>query len=133
MSQEQLCSASEARIPLLLDRLADHEPHIVITARNLARQVASGWQQRVKARSRIPYDQFLESLQAGDALGQDFLGFQDIAAIAERWGRSLPRSRCTSSSCRAVGRPTTSCLLRTSRCWASIMRDFHRRTLPTPH
>ncbi len=88
ISHELLSAVAQPQVDELLAMLADCDVHVVVTARDLARQVPSEWQQAVKTRFQKTYDDFVSSVVAGDA--PHFWAVQDIAAVADRWGRSLP-------------------------------------------
>ena len=91
VSHELLAAVEQPQIEALSDLLSGFEVHVIVTARDLARQVPAEWQQQVKTRSEVPYARFLERVVAGKA--QHFWSVQDVASVAERWGRSLPAER----------------------------------------
>lgn len=69
------------------------EVHVVLTARDLARQMTAEWQEHVKHRSTKTLSDFMEEVR--DDIGHEswFWRVQDFADVAERWGRELPASR----------------------------------------
>lgn len=90
ISHEDLAAAEPAQIRHLLNLLGDFEVHVLLTARDLARQIPSEWSQCVKTRMQATYEEFLEAVVA--RRGPDaalFWARQDVADIAARWGRSL--------------------------------------------
>ena len=88
ISHELLAAGTQERVDELMELLADFEVHVVITARDLARQVPAEWQQQVKTRVASPYWGFVNRVVNGRA--QHFWSVQAIAGVAARWGRSLP-------------------------------------------
>jgi hypothetical protein len=66
--------------------------HIVITARDLARQVPADWQETVKNGYRFDYGRYVDDLVRDDP-GTFFWQMQDIPGIAERWCRGVPPER----------------------------------------
>lgn len=88
VSHELLAAAPDAAVVGFLDRLREFEVHVVLTARDLARQVPAEWQQQVKTRAVTPYDEFVAAVVAREAT--HFWKVQDLPAVAARWGRELP-------------------------------------------
>jgi hypothetical protein len=91
ISHELLAPVRTKRTKLLLDVLSDYEVHVVITARDLARQVPAEWQQGVKHRATLSYEDFLRRVVDGKA--EHFWAVQDVADVARRWGADLPPER----------------------------------------
>ena len=91
ISHELLAPVRTKRTKLLLDVLSDYEVHLVITARDLARQVPAEWQQGVKHRATLSYEEFLSRVVDREA--EHFWAVQDVADIARRWGADLPPER----------------------------------------
>jgi hypothetical protein len=91
ISHELLSPVSAERAHVLHDLLSDFEVHVVITARDLARQVPAEWQQSVKHRSTRTYEDFLGALVRGKP--PHFWAVQDFADVASRWRGDLPAER----------------------------------------
>ncbi|GAA1924179.1 hypothetical protein [Nocardioides hwasunensis] len=90
ISQEQLVETSRDSATAALDRLravAD-EVHVVVTARDLVRQVPSAWQQRVKHGSPTTLRTFFTRV-AKDDPDFNFWHHQDVPRILERWTSGL--------------------------------------------
>ena len=68
----------------------DAEVHVVLTARDLVRQMSAEWQEHVKHRSVKTFGQFVQDLRSDRRRKSWFWKVQDFAAIAERWGATLP-------------------------------------------
>jgi len=91
ISHEDLATADREKVRRLLELLGDREVHVIITARDLARQIPSEWQQCVKTRMQTTYDDFVDTV--AQRRGPDaalFWARQDVADVAARWGESLP-------------------------------------------
>ena len=82
--------------------LAPAEVHVVMTARDLVRQVTADWQERVKHGSRMTFEEFIDSVLDPDgarrarAKGRRMPRFwetQDAADVLDRWGSTLPPER----------------------------------------
>jgi hypothetical protein len=71
----------------------DAEVHVVLTARDLARQITAEWQEHVKHRSVATFPEFVASLRADQARTTWFWQVQEFAAVLERWGAALPPER----------------------------------------
>jgi hypothetical protein len=90
VSQEQLAGATQEQADKLFRLLAGHEVHVVVTVRAIARQVPSAWQERVKTRSLLTFEEFLEAVVGRTAEGPEFWNYQDLPEVLKRWGAHLP-------------------------------------------
>lgn len=71
----------------------DTEVHVVLTARDLVRQMTAEWQEHVKHRSTQTFAEFVAALRADEAHASWFWRVQDFADVLDRWGSALPRER----------------------------------------
>jgi glycosyltransferase involved in cell wall biosynthesis len=70
------------------------EPHVVLSARDLARQLPAEWQERIKHRSGIDFDEFIaEAKDPETRVFHTLWGAQDYADILHRWAERLPADR----------------------------------------
>jgi hypothetical protein len=69
------------------------EVHVVLTARDLVRQIPAEWQEHVKHRATRTLPAFVERIIADKSGRSWFWTVQDYAAVLDRWGSSLPRSQ----------------------------------------
>lgn len=93
ISHEILAVATAARARDALDSLGDCEIHLIVSARDLVRQIPAEWQENVKHRSEITYSRFLDQIrdpERGSKVGSWFWGAQEIPDILDRWGAGLP-------------------------------------------
>ncbi|KAA1427126.1 hypothetical protein [Nocardioides antri] len=67
------------------------EVHVVVTARDLVRQIAAEWQEHVKHRSAATFGDFVRGVRDDHAHTSWFWQVQDYASVLERWGATLPR------------------------------------------
>jgi hypothetical protein len=96
ISHEILATASRAQAGRALESLghgSGTEIHLVLSARDLVRQIPAEWQENVKHRSAITYGAFLDQIQ--DPLRESriatwFWGVQELPDILNRWGHDLP-------------------------------------------
>jgi hypothetical protein len=97
VSHEILATASRAQVARALASFGpDTEVHVVLSARDLVRQIPAEWQENVKHRRALGYHDFLDKiadpLRQGE-LASWFWGVQEVPDIADRWGGTLPPER----------------------------------------
>lgn len=73
-----------------LEQVAD-EVHVVVTARDLVRQIPAEWQQRTKHGRSQHFTDFVEEVRTDP--GSNFWRVQDVAQVLERWSSGLPGER----------------------------------------
>ncbi len=85
--------------------IADLDPaevHVVMTARDLVRQVTADWQERIKHGSQLSFAQFVDTVLDPDKARRArakskrlprFWETQDAADVLRRWGSTLPPER----------------------------------------
>lgn len=93
ISQESLAPASPDQVRRLVTALEPFEVHVVVTARDLARQIPSTWQQRMRTRRTEPYDAFVRAVAARGPHARVFWAQQDLPAVLDRWGSVVPAER----------------------------------------
>lgn len=96
VSHEILATASRQQVHRALDSFGDAEVHVVLSARDLARQIPAEWQENVKHRRTVDYRTFLDTISdpARDGeLASWFWGVQEVPDILDRWGATLPPER----------------------------------------
>lgn len=65
------------------------EVHVVVTARDLVRQLTAEWQEHVKHRATTTFPDFVAGLRDDTERSSWFWRVQDFAGVAERWGADL--------------------------------------------
>ena len=98
ISHEILATASRTQIARALSSLGhpDTEVHVVLSLRDLVRQIPAEWQENVKHRSGFSYRDFLATIQDPAREGRVanwFWGVQEIPDILNRWAADLPPER----------------------------------------
>jgi hypothetical protein len=107
ISHEILAGASRAEVRRALASLGHDgtdgtggtggtEVHLILSVRDLARQIPAEWQENVKHRAGLDYRTFLTQIQdpARDGrIGSWFWNVQEVPAILDRWGAALPPER----------------------------------------
>lgn len=72
---------------------SEAEVHVVLTARDLVRQIAAEWQEHVKHRSSTPFGDFARELREDADKAGWFWRVQSFPGVLERWGADLPPER----------------------------------------
>jgi hypothetical protein len=96
VSHEILATASKQQVRRALDSFGDAEVHVVVSARDLVRQIPAEWQENVKHRRTLGYREFLDRItdpRRSSELASWFWGVQEVPDILERWGSTLPPER----------------------------------------
>ena len=81
-----------ARMVTDLEKVCD-EVHVVVTARDLARQIPAEWQEHLKHRSTLTLEQFLDAVRTRGHQASWFWLVQDVADLARRWAEHVPPER----------------------------------------
>lgn len=111
-SHETLASASVEQIERLVEACAGHEVHVVVTVRDLARQVPSLWQESLKAGRSDTLDEYVAALRASTRrTGVDWRRL-DLSAVLRRWSRFVPAERIHVVTVPAPGGPRSALLER---------------------
>lgn len=92
-SHEFLCLATPRQIGPALQELQPTEVHVIVTVRDLVRQVPALWQQTLKMHYGESFDEFTAAALAGRRPGPWGLKSQDVPAILDRWTKVVPASR----------------------------------------
>ncbi len=90
VSQESLAGASAEQAATLREVFAGREVHVVVTVRDLARQLPSAWQQRVKSHGQVSFPGFVDHVRERRPVVAGFWRQQDLVEILERWSQGLP-------------------------------------------
>jgi hypothetical protein len=96
ISHEILATASRAQIGHALESLGHGtgtEVHLVLSVRDLVRQIPAEWQENIKHRAVLGYEEFLAEIrdpERATRIGAWFWGVQEIPDILDRWGQDLP-------------------------------------------
>jgi hypothetical protein len=101
ISHEILAAASRAQVGRALSSLgmargSDVEVHLVLSVRDLVRQIPAEWQENVKHRSAMSYQRFLARItdpSRNSRIASWFWSVQEIPEILDRWGADLPPER----------------------------------------
>jgi hypothetical protein len=95
LSQESLAACTPTQIDTLLAACGDREVHVVLTVRDLGRQLPSAWQQTLQSGGTVRYEAYLRRLRRQwekGSFGSRRLHL-DPPAVLERWARHVPPER----------------------------------------
>ena len=91
VSHELLAGACRRQVVAATTMLTGLDVHVVITARDLARQVVAEWQEGVKHGRQGTFAEFHARVSRGDdGLARHFHAAQDLPEVLARWGHGLP-------------------------------------------
>lgn len=93
ISHELFSPAAPERADAALRRLEETagEVHVVLTARDLVRQIPAEWQQRTKHGRSQTYADFLDEIRTDES--SNFWRVQDVPQVLRRWGAGIPPDR----------------------------------------
>jgi hypothetical protein len=90
VSHELLAAATAEQAAHAVQAWGDTDVHIILTARDLARQIPAEWQEHLKHRAAITFTDFIEALKARSREAEWFWLVQDFADVCRRWGGTVP-------------------------------------------
>lgn len=95
LSHEILAAATPAQVATAMAAFRGDEVHLVLTARDLARQLPAEWQENVKHRGRRSFANFMGRVTAARRTNPDlwFWRVQAIPDVLTRWGNGLSPER----------------------------------------
>ena len=96
ISHEILAAAEPASVARAMTSFTDYDVHVVVTARDLGRQIPAEWQERVKHRGRRDYTEYLKALQKNYTRTDWQMWFwrvQHLPRILATWGADLAPER----------------------------------------
>lgn len=95
ISHELFAGARRRPIERAVEDLAEaaDEVHVVVTVRDLARQIPAEWQEHVKHRATIGFEEFVRSIRERAPESRWFWTVQDFPRLVRRWAEQVPASR----------------------------------------
>jgi hypothetical protein len=96
ISHELFGGSQEQVVGAVADAFGDAELHVLLTGRDLGRQVPAMWQEQVKNAGALGFDRYVARLVAEPRKGQAARTFwrqQELAEVAERWCARVPPER----------------------------------------
>jgi hypothetical protein len=96
ISHEIFAAATPEQVARARESLGDAELHVLVSARDLVRQIPAEWQENVKHRHILSYRAFIEQVQDPGRTSRAaswFWNVQELPAILDRWADGLPPER----------------------------------------
>jgi hypothetical protein len=91
ISHEILAAAPAEKVAKAMADLEDSEVHVVLSSRDVARQLPAFWQETIKQGRRWTFQKFLATAQADEDLW--FWRSQSVTSVLGRWGAGLEPER----------------------------------------
>jgi hypothetical protein len=107
ISHETFARCSSAEVRRVQESLGDAQLHMVLTVRDLGRQIPAVWQETVKNRATSSYAEFLSDIFLHPDSGEYkfFWRPQDVPKVVRRWGRTIGMPNVTVVTVPAPGAP----------------------------
>ena len=97
ISSELLAPAAPGHIKRLRKSLDFADVHIVLTVRDMARQLPAAWQERIKNRGHETFAEWLAAIHAPlspeNNAGRHFRNLHDVPGILAKWSEGQPPNR----------------------------------------
>lgn len=93
VSHELFASATADQARTAVESLAGVDFHVILTARDLVRQIPAEWQEHIKHRSTLTFSEFVAGVLEGAESASWFWTVQDYAAICRRWATVVHPSK----------------------------------------
>lgn len=93
VSHELFAGVTAAQAVTAVKAWGDVDVHVVVTARDLERQIPAEWQEHIKHRSSVTFTTFVAELKTHGRAAAWFWTVQDYADICRRWSAAVPTER----------------------------------------
>ncbi len=94
ISEECLAVATHDQIKSLLAACAGREVHVIVTLRDLGRQIPSAWQQLLQSGGSVKFNAYLRRLQKTEHRHRaKYWVEKNVIEILDRWAEHVPESR----------------------------------------
>ena len=93
ISQEILGALLPEQMEPLLDALPGYEVHLIVTVRDLARSLPSGWQQETQAKTTTGLEDFVEEFASHEQRSYNFHKRRVLQNVLDRWEQHVPADR----------------------------------------
>ncbi len=93
ISHELLAAAGSRQVPAAMTMLTDLDVHVVVTARDPARQAVAEWQEGIKHGRTLDFREFRDRVLDESSTHDHALKFraaQDLPDVLARWGSAVP-------------------------------------------
>lgn len=95
ISHEILAAAKPAQVARAVASFPDREVHVIVTARDLARQIPAEWQEKIKHRGWVSFADFSRRVTSSRRTPPStwFWRVQDLRGVLQRWSTAVPAER----------------------------------------
>ena len=94
ISEESLAPSNDQQIKALVEACEAREVHLVLTVRDLGRQIPSAWQQLLQSGGSMPFDAYLRRLKKTEGRpSSKHWASKNVNEILDRWSAHIPESR----------------------------------------
>lgn len=93
ISQEILGALVPDQVRTLLDALPGYEPHVIVTVRDLARTLPSGWQQETQSQSTTTLEEFVDEFVASGEQASRRRRRRVLQSVLDSWEHHVPAER----------------------------------------
>lgn len=96
ISHETFTVASAEQVQTIVGAFADRPVEVVVTARDLARQLTANWQETIKNGRSLSLSDYVGRARAradDDDPGSGFWFWQDLVGVLRRWQQAVPADR----------------------------------------
>jgi hypothetical protein len=90
VSHELFAGATAKQAETAVRSFGDADVHVIVTARDLVRQIPAEWQEHIKHRSTATFTEFIHDVRTMARHAGWFWSVQDYADVCRRWGAHLP-------------------------------------------
>ncbi len=90
ISHELFAGATAEQATVAVRSFGDADVHVIVTARDLDRQIPAEWQEHIKHRSTATFTEFIDDVRTMAEDAEWFWSVQDYADVCRRWGAHLP-------------------------------------------
>ena len=122
VSHELLAAAKAESIERALTSLGGHEVHVILTARDLGRQVPAVWQEMVKNQQTIGFESYLEQLTHPSRKARAARVFwrqQDVGRVLGHWSEFVPAPQVHLVTVPPAGGPLARSVSSSARAFAA--------------
>lgn len=89
VSHELFAATTAAQAVNAVAAWGDADVHVIVTARDLERQIPAEWQEHLKHRAAVTFSDFVAELRERGPDASWFWTVQDCAAVCRRWGAAV--------------------------------------------
>ncbi len=92
VSHELFAATTSEQAKRAVEAWGAADVQVILTARDLVRQIPAEWQEHIKHRSSSTFREFVEGLRTNVHSAEWFWSVQDYADVCRRWGSAVPMS-----------------------------------------